>query len=122
MLNFELTKNTRDLLAEIKDWSHNHVRPHAREVDNTYKYPAAVAEVAEKCPITHSPLDFWSTGPGVRGREDDQEYIASLNGGKSVLGLLATEEVYSGDGWGWQALPGNNLGEAAVRRLGNQAQ
>jgi acyl-CoA dehydrogenase len=122
MLNFELTRNTRELLAQIRHWSINEVRPHAREADVTYSYPAAVAEVAAKSPITHSPLDFWYTGPGVRGREEDRDYNASLNGGGSVLGLLATEEVYAGDGWGWQALPGNNLGETAVRRLGNAAQ
>jgi alkylation response protein AidB-like acyl-CoA dehydrogenase len=122
MLSFELTKNTRELLAKINAWAVESVRPHARGVDDTYSYPAAFEEVAAKCPITHNPMDFYYTGPGVRGREGEEAYTASLNGGGAFLGILATEEVYAGDGWGWQALPGNNIGETAVRRLGSPAQ
>jgi len=124
MFNFEITKNTQDLLAKIEEWSITYVRPHARKIDDTNELPdaATVAAIAEKCPIRHSPLDFWSSGPGVRGRENDKAYIASLNGGRSVLGMLATEAVFAGDGWGLQALPGDNMAEVAVRRLGNAEQ
>jgi acyl-CoA dehydrogenase len=122
MIDFELSKETKDLLAEIKDWSVNCVRPYAREADDTYKYVFAVSETLPKSPISNNPLDFWYTGPGVPGHEGDQTYNDKLNGGKSVLGLLATEAIYAGDGLAWQVLPGSNLGESAVRRLGNQQQ
>lgn len=121
MIDFELTANTKEMLAKIRDWSINEVRPHARAAENL-AHPPAVAEVVEKCPVRNCPLDFKFIGPGVRGREDDIEYAQSLNGGGSVFGILAMEEMNVGDGWGWQALPGNNLGERAVRLLGNQEQ
>jgi alkylation response protein AidB-like acyl-CoA dehydrogenase len=122
MMNIEPTNNTRDLLARVREWAIKDVRPHAREADETYGFPAAIEQVAAKAPVSYCPLDFWYSGPGVRGRENDKEYTASLNGGKSVLGLLCTEEMFTGDGWGWQSLPGNNLGERAIRLLGNQQQ
>jgi len=122
MINIEITKNTRELLARVREWAINDVRAHARESDNTYAFPAAIEQVAARSPVSYCPLDFWYSGPGVRGREHDAEYNASLNGGKSVLGLLCTEEMFTGDGWGWQCLPGNNLGERAIRLLGNAAQ
>lgn len=122
MINFELSKKSKDLLAQLKHWSANDVRPLAREADDTYKYVFAVSETLPKCPISNNPLDFWYTGPGVPGHEHDWDYNAELNGGKSVLGMLATEAIYAGDGLAWQVLPGSNLAETAVRRLGNQAQ
>jgi alkylation response protein AidB-like acyl-CoA dehydrogenase len=124
MFNFEVSQNTKDLLAQIEDWSITYVRPHARKIDDTYQLPnaATIEEIAKKCPIRNSPLDFWSTGPGVKGREDDKAYVASLNGGRSVLGMLATEAVFAGDGWGLQTLPGDNMAEVAVRRMGNAEQ
>jgi alkylation response protein AidB-like acyl-CoA dehydrogenase len=124
MFNYEVTKNTRELLARIEDWSITYVRPHARKIDDTYNLPdaATIAAIAEKSPIRNSPLDFWSTGPGVRGREGDKDYVASLNGGRSVLGMLATEAIFAGDGWGLQTLPGDNMAEVAVRRMGNAEQ
>ncbi len=124
MFNFEVSKNTKELLAKIEHWSITYVRPHARKIDDTYQLPDSdtIAKISEKCPIRNSPLDFWSTGPAVRGRENDKEYVASLNGGRSVLGMLATEAVFAGDGWGLQTLPGDNMAEVAVRRLGNAQQ
>jgi len=121
MFDLQLTPTTRDLLAEIKEWSIKEVRPHARAAENL-KHPPAVDEVVAKCPVRHCPLDFRYIGPAVRGREDDKEYVKSLNGGGSLLGVLAMEEMNVGDGWGWQALPGNNLGERAVRLLGDDYQ
>jgi alkylation response protein AidB-like acyl-CoA dehydrogenase len=124
MLNFEVSRNTRELLARIGHWSITYVRPHARKIDDTYQLPDAdtIAAISEKCPIRNSPLDFWNTGPAVRGREGDKAYIESLNGGRSVLGMLATEAVFAGDGWGLQTLPGDNMAEVAVRYMGNAQQ
>jgi alkylation response protein AidB-like acyl-CoA dehydrogenase len=124
MFNFQVTANTRELMAKIEDWSIRHVRPHARFIDDNCRLPdeATIAAVAKECPIRHSPLDFWSSGPGVKGREHDKEYVSSLNGGRSVLGMLATEAVFAGDGWGLQTLPGDNMAEVAVRRMGNAEQ
>ena len=67
MFNFEVSRNTQDLLAQIEDWSITYVRPHARKIDDTYQLPNAttIEEIAKHCPIRNSPLDFWSTGPGV---------------------------------------------------------
>lgn len=124
MFNYEATKSTKELLAQIKHWAITHVRPHARSVDDTYSLPdqSIIDAIAAECPIRNSPLDFWSSGPGVRGREDDEDYVKSLNGGRSVLGMMATEAVMAGDLWGLQTLPGDNMGEVAVRNLGNEQQ
>lgn len=121
MLNFEVSAPTRELLARINDWSISEVRPLAREADNLGP-PERAKEVIEKCPVGNCPLDFVMIGPAVRGREDDIEYTRSLEGGGAYLGLLCMEEMNVGDGWGWQSLPGNNLGERAVRLLGNSDQ
>ncbi|AUW59686.1 hypothetical protein C1T17_17940 [Sphingobium sp. SCG-1] len=39
-----------------------------------------------------------------------------------MLGLLVTEAAQAGDGWGLQTLPGNNMGEIAVRAMGSPEQ
>src|SRR5688572_23379867 len=72
MFNYEATKTTKELLAQIKHWAVTYVQPHARSVDDTYSLPDqdTIDAIAAQCPITNSPLDFWSSGPGVRGRED----------------------------------------------------
>ena len=124
MFNYDATPSTKDLLTRIEEWSVTYVRPHARKIDDTYELPdqATIDEISAKCPITNSPLDFWSSGPGVRGHEDDMDYVASLNGGRSVLGMMATEAVIAGDQWGLQTLPGDNMAEVAVRNLGSPEQ
>ncbi len=122
MLDFEITKNTRDLLADLRHWGRTEVRPRARQTDDNYDCPDDQDVVAARAPITHCPLEFWYTGPGVRGHETDTAYNLSLNGGRSFLGLLCSEEIQSADGWGTRCLPGNNLGERAIRLLGDAYQ
>lgn len=121
MAVLEVSKQTRALLDEVHDWAVNDVRPHGRESDEICAFPAAMDAVIAKSPVGNCPLDFFYTGPGLR-RTDDPKVASALEGGKSVLGLLVMEEMCYGDGWGWQALPGNNLGERAVRLLGTEAQ
>lgn len=119
MLTMDISRETRALLDDVHDWAVNEVRPHAREVDDNCAFPVATDEVLAKCPVKHSPLDFRYSGPG---HTHDPEVLAKLEGGGDLLGLLVMEEMSYGDGWGWQALPGNNLGERAVRLLGSPEQ
>ncbi|UIX29181.1 acyl-CoA dehydrogenase family protein [Streptomyces sp. GQFP] len=119
MLTTEISPETRQLLAEINDWTIAEVRPRAREADDTQAFPADTDEVLAKCPVKHSPLDFRYSGPG---HTDDPQVLKKLEGGGALLGLLVMEEMCYGDGWGWQGLPGNNLGERAVRLLGSPEQ
>lgn len=121
MTVLEISKQTRELLDEVREWSVNEARPHGRESDDICGYPAATDEVLAKCPVTNCPLDFINVGPGLRST-DDPRAVELLEGGKSVLGLLVMEEMCYGDGWCWQVLPGNNLGERAVRLLGTPEQ
>jgi alkylation response protein AidB-like acyl-CoA dehydrogenase len=121
MATLEISDATRELLAEVHDWAVHDVRPHARECDDTCAFPAATEEVLAKSPVGVSPLDFFYSGPGLRAT-DDPARAKALEGGGSLLGLLVMEEMCYGDGWGWQALPGNNLGERAVRLLGTPEQ
>jgi alkylation response protein AidB-like acyl-CoA dehydrogenase len=119
MPTIDLSSETRALLADINDWTLTEVRPRAREADDTCAFPADTDEVLAKCPVRHSPLDFRYSGPG---HTDDPELLRKLEGGGALLGLLVMEGMCYGDGWGWQGLPGNNLGERAVRLLGSPEQ
>lgn len=119
MLSTQLSPETRQLLGEINDWTLSEVRPRAREADDTQAFPADTDEVLAKCPVRHSPLDFRYSGPG---HTEDPEVLKKLEGGGALLGVLVMEEMCYGDGWGWQGLPGNNLGERAVRLLGSPEQ
>jgi acyl-CoA dehydrogenase len=121
MMNFAVSKNTRELLDRINHWSMTEVRPLAREADNLGPPPNA-AEVIARCPIGTDPGQFRETGPMVRGREHDVEYNKSLDGGGDYLALLCMEELNVGDGWGWQSLAGNNNAVTAVRLLGTPEQ
>ncbi|GAA2223474.1 acyl-CoA dehydrogenase family protein [Micromonospora olivasterospora] len=118
-LAMDISTETRNLLADVHEWAVTHVRPRAREVDDNCAFPADTDEVLAVCPVRHSPLDFRYSGPG---HTDDPEVLRKLEGGGDLLGLLVMEEMAYGDGWGWQALPGNNLGERAVRLLGSPEQ
>jgi acyl-CoA dehydrogenase len=119
MATTQLSPETRQLIGDLQDWSLAEVRLRARETDDTLGFPADVDEVMAKCPVKHSPLDFRYTGPG---HTDDPEVLRKLEGGGAVLGVLAMEAMCYGDPWGWQPLPGNNLGERAVRLLGSPEQ
>jgi acyl-CoA dehydrogenase len=119
MTSTNFSPETRQLIGDLNDWTLAEVRPRARYIDDTLGFTDDVDEVMAKCPVQHSPLDFVYTGPG---HTDDPEVLRKLEGGGAVLGLLAMEEMCYGDGWGWQPLPGNNLGERAVRLLGSPDQ
>ncbi|TGD87911.1 hypothetical protein BayCH28_08840 [Mycolicibacterium sp. CH28] len=119
MVALEISSETRALLANVRDWAIGEVRPLGRESDDTCDFPAGYQEVISRAPVKHCPLDFRYTGPG---HTQDPDVLRNLDGGGAVLGLLVMEEMCYGDGWGWQALPGNNLGERAVRLLGTQEQ
>jgi alkylation response protein AidB-like acyl-CoA dehydrogenase len=119
MITMDVSPETRQLLSDVRDWALGEVRPRARESDDICAFPADADEVLAHCPVRHSPLDFRYSGPG---HTEDPARLSRLEGGQSVLGLLVMEEMCYGDGWGWQGLPGNNLGERAVRLLGTPEQ
>jgi alkylation response protein AidB-like acyl-CoA dehydrogenase len=119
MVALDISNQTRDLLADVRDWAIGEVRPLGRESDDICDFPTGYQEVLNRAPVKHSPLDFRYTGPG---HTQDPEVLRALEGGGAVLGLLVMEEMCYGDGWGWQGLPGNNLGERAIRLLGSQSQ
>jgi len=120
-MSMKVSEQTRRLLDEVRDWSVNEVRPHAREADEICGLPDGIDDVIARSPVSHCPMDFFYNGPGLSWTKDPN-VVASLEGGKSVLGLLVMEEMCYGDGLAVQLLPGNNLGEHAVRLLGTSEQ
>lgn len=119
MTNLDVSPQTRELLGAVNEWAVGEVRPLGRQSDDVCDFPTGYQEVMNRAPVRHSPLDFRFTGPG---HTEDPQVLRELEGGGAVLGLLVMEEMCYGDGWGWQALPGNNLGERAVRLLGTPEQ
>jgi alkylation response protein AidB-like acyl-CoA dehydrogenase len=121
-VNFAVSDETRTLVAEVKDWSVEVLRPLAREADRTAFYPMTKHEVLKSCPIDLSPLAF----PGLKldsGMFTDKPWVGSLReDGNSLVGVMVMEAMNYGDGWGWQLLAGSGVGEVVIDILGDQAQ
>jgi acyl-CoA dehydrogenase len=125
-VDFDVSADTRRLLADVRDWSVRTLRPLARQADTEQFYPRDKAWCVESCPVDLSPLAF----PGLRDTGGllsrlygDREWVASLReDGSSLVGVMVMEEMNYGDGWGWQQLAGSGVGEVVIELLGDAAQ
>lgn len=125
-VNFDVSPETRQLLAEVRDWSLHTLRPLARQADTEQYYPRDKTWCVETCPVDLSPLAF----PGMRDKDGmltqlygDKKWVASLReDGSSLVGVMVMEEMNYGDGWGWQQLAGSGVGEVVIDILGDEAQ
>jgi alkylation response protein AidB-like acyl-CoA dehydrogenase len=121
-INFDISDETRQLLADVRDWSVNTLRPLARQADTEQYYPRDKQWCVQTCPVDVSPLAY----PGLPLDDPlfrDKKWTASLReDGSSLVGVMVMEEMNYGDGWGWQQLAGSGVGEVVIGILGDEAQ
>ncbi|AIJ21287.1 acyl-CoA dehydrogenase family protein [Amycolatopsis methanolica] len=121
-ISFDLPAGTRQLLAELREWSLHEVRPLARTADTLEtKVFEAGKRALESCPIDMSPLavpelGLVRSGGGKRYRASDSD------DDNHVLGVLAMEAMCYGDGWAWGALPRNANLEKILSVIGTPQQ
>ncbi len=103
----ELSKELQQYVAELRQWSVTHCRPHAREVDRSHRISPRWPEILETATV---PL-------GLPGREP----IPDFGDGYWVTRLAYYEALAYGDVWGLYAI-GNGIGHLVVKHIGTADQ
>ncbi len=106
---FELSPELRDYGRALRDWSVEHVRPHARWADEHHAPPANWQEILDTCPVA------------IGRRDKHVKPLPNFSEGKWVRDLVITESLTYGDLW-VNDVQGSGIGHLTVRLMGTEAQ
>ncbi|MER6830707.1 acyl-CoA dehydrogenase family protein [Streptosporangium sp. NPDC000563] len=115
MVNLELSPELRRYERELREWSVEMVRPHARKADTDHEPPANWKEIIDSCPV---PLSK-NTAPA--GAADHPEDLPTFPDGELMRGLVQYEMLNYGDIWAMHCM-GGGIAHIVVRMLGTEEQ
>ena len=106
---FELSDELRSYGTALRDWSVEHVRPHARVADENHAPPANWRQILDTCPVA------------IGRRDKHAKPLPEFTEGKWVRDLVITEALTYGDVW-VNDVQGSGIGHLTVRLMGTEAQ
>lgn len=116
-MDLNLSAPTKALLAELREWSTQEIRPLARETDRTHTIPEAAWKALENAPMQTSPF-----GGRIEYPERFGPMLDTGRDGSYALAYACAEEMVYGDVLTLVLTKGNGIGGKVVRLMGNAEQ